>query len=100
MSFERGDRVRILRQNIVGHHRVPGYVMGHRGTITEPLKSEVIPEKAAQGKNSSPRIPVYLVKLNQSELWPDYTGSAHDTLEIEIYQHWLAPITAGPAHKA
>lgn len=25
----------------------------------------------------------------QHDLWSDYTGAIEDTLEIEIYEHWL-----------
>jgi nitrile hydratase subunit beta len=31
------------------------------------------------------------VRFRQREVWPDYAGRADDTIEIEIYQHWLEP---------
>ncbi|CAN0548117.1 unnamed protein product [Laminaria digitata] len=34
---------------------------------------------------------LYRVNFKQGELWSDYDGSADDTLEIEIYEHWMAP---------
>ncbi len=98
MNFRLGDTVRILQQNIAGHHRVPGYVMGKNGIVTAQLDTETIPEEAALGSGNPGSVPVYLIKLKQADLWQDYTGSEHDTLEIEIYQHWLAPISNASAH--
>jgi nitrile hydratase len=31
------------------------------------------------------------VHLRQTELWPDYAEDPADTLEIEIFEHWLEP---------
>ena len=25
------------------------------------------------------------------EIWPDYHGPAHDTVDVDIYEHWLEP---------
>ncbi len=37
---------------------------------------------------------LYRVRFAQRELWPDYVGSAADTVDVEIYQHWLEPAEA------
>jgi len=29
----------------------------------------------------------------QSHVWPEYQGSFTDTVDIEIYQHWLEPVS-------
>jgi len=31
------------------------------------------------------------VRFRQNEAWPDYRGPDTDTVDIEIYQHWLEP---------
>jgi nitrile hydratase len=31
------------------------------------------------------------VRFLQREVWPDYAGGARDTVDLEIYQHWLDP---------
>ena len=31
------------------------------------------------------------VRFRQADVWPDYAGAAADTVDIEIYQHWLEP---------
>ena len=33
--------------------------------------------------------PLYRVRFLQREVWPDYAGRADDTIDIEIYEHWL-----------
>jgi nitrile hydratase len=49
------------------------------------------PEQLAYGHTGVPGKILYRVRFQQRELWPDYGGSDHDTLELEIYEHWLAP---------
>jgi thiocyanate hydrolase subunit alpha len=31
------------------------------------------------------------VRFRQRELWPDYSGADRDTVDVEVYQHWLEP---------
>jgi nitrile hydratase len=31
------------------------------------------------------------VRFDQTEVWPAYTGADSDTIDIEIFQHWLEP---------
>ena len=52
------------------------------------------PEELAYNRPGMPEQPLYRVRFRQRELWPDYRGAAHDTIEIEIYQHWLEPARA------
>ncbi|MAF00148.1 MAG: hypothetical protein CME00_08410 [Geminicoccus sp.] len=47
------------------------------------------PETLAYGGEGSPPQPLYRVRFRQAEVWPDYVGPAADTIDIEIYQHWL-----------
>jgi hypothetical protein len=35
--------------------------------------------------------PFCVVRFNQIDLWPNYTGSDADTLETQIAQGWLQP---------
>ena len=32
---------------------------------------------------------LYRVAFKQVDVWLDYSGSDQDTLELEIYEHWL-----------
>jgi nitrile hydratase len=83
--------VRILDLGKAGHVRTPVYVRGRCGTIERFCGLFENPEERAYGREGAGRIPLYRVHLTQRDLWPDYAGPAHDTLEIEIYDHWLAP---------
>jgi hypothetical protein len=31
------------------------------------------------------------VRFKQSEIWDQYKGQEHDTVDIDIYEHWLRP---------
>ena len=35
--------------------------------------------------------PFYVVRFNQKDLWPNYTGSDADTFQTQIAQGWLQP---------
>lgn len=87
--FKDGDRVRILAHNPPQHHRVPHYVKGHRGDIERVCAAFGQPESLAAGGDGKPLQTLYRVRLKQTDLWPEYGGSPADTLEIEVFEHWL-----------
>jgi nitrile hydratase len=37
---------------------------------------------------------LYRVRFLQSDVWDDYRGGPGDTLDIDLYEHWLEPVTA------
>jgi len=47
------------------------------------------PEELAYARDGLPKRPLYRVRFLQRELWPDYAGRSIDTVDIEIYEHWL-----------
>ena len=47
------------------------------------------PEDLAFGRDGLPRKRLYRVRFRQADLWPDYRGAPDDTLDAEIYSHWL-----------
>lgn len=49
------------------------------------------PETLAVGGDGQPLQTLYRVRLLQRDLWPAYQGAEQDTLEIEIFEHWLEP---------
>ena len=87
--FRVGDAVRIDARVEPRHHRVPAYVKGQRGEVVRICHAQGLPEELASGEVNGARVPVYRVRLRQSALWPGYAGSDSDTLDIEIYEHWL-----------
>ena len=49
------------------------------------------PEERAYGRSGLPAQPLYRVRFRQADVWPEYRGSSADSLDVEIYQHWLEP---------
>lgn len=91
--FAPGDRVRIDPRHESRHHRTPAYVKGRVGTVVRTCLPQGAPEQLAYRADAGPARPVYRVRLEQRQLWPDYAGADHDTLEIEIFEHWLDSAT-------
>lgn len=89
--FKPGDWVRIVERMPVGHMRTPAYVRGHVGRVERWCGTFPNPEGLAYGRDGRPERDLYRVHMDQSALWATYTGAPGDTLEIEIYDHWLEP---------
>jgi len=89
--FGVGDRVRVRSAFPPGHVRTPFYIRGKTGVVERVLGPFRNPEELAYGRKGEPARPLYRVRFLQREVWPDYVGLADDTVDIEIYQHWLEP---------
>lgn len=89
--FQTGDRVRVRGAYPPGHVRTPYYIRGKTGVVERTLGAFPNPEERAYGRHGLPMQPLYRVRFLQIEVWPDYAGQANDTVDIEIYQHWLEP---------
>lgn len=88
--FRVGDRVRIDDRAESRHHRVPAYAKGRTGTVAKVCQAHEEPEEIAFGHTGHLRR-LYRVRLQQAELWTGYAGPVGDTLDIEIFEHWLTP---------
>jgi nitrile hydratase len=84
-----GERVRVLEMYPLGHVRTPWYIRGHTGVVERLCGSYPNPEELAYRRSGLPAQPLYRVRFLQREVWPDYQGGGDDTVDIEIYQHWL-----------
>lgn len=89
--FEAGDQVRVRFAHPPGHLRTPYYIRGCRGVIERLCGAYPNPEELAYGRPGRPEQPLYRVRFLQRDVWPDYGGGPVDTVDIEIYQHWLDP---------
>jgi nitrile hydratase len=89
--FAPGQRVKVRRADVPGHLRTPWYIRGHVGTIERLCGAFANPEELAYNRPGRPAQPLYRVRFRQRDIWPDYHGTPQDTIEIEIYQHWLEP---------
>lgn len=88
-TFTIGDCVRVRRAYPPGHRRTPFYIRGKTGIIERVLDAFPNPEECAYGRSGLPAQPLYRVRFRQSDVWPDYAGAPNDTVDVEIYQHWL-----------
>lgn len=89
VQFRPGDRVAVRAADPIGHVRTPWYVRGKRGVIERVCGTYGNPEELAYARRDSPRQPLYRVRFLQRDVWASYGGNVEDTIDIEIYQHWL-----------
>jgi nitrile hydratase len=90
-QFASGDRVTVRRAYPPAHIRTPFYVRGQTGVVERVLDAFPNPEELAYGRSGLPKVRLYRVRFRQVDLWPNYTGGQEDTVDVEIYQHWLEP---------
>ncbi len=90
-KFSPGDKVRVRADFPPGHVRTPAYVRGKCGVVTRAFGEFPNPEGLAYGGSGLPEKTLFEVRFDQTELWPDYEGPGGDTVDIDIYQHWLEP---------
>ena len=95
-GFADGSLVRVLDMPVKGHMRTPHYVRGHQGRVIRCHGRFPNPETRAYGKDGLPAKALYMVRFRQKDLWPHYKGDAGDSLELDIFEHWLEP--AGGSH--
>ena len=89
--FAAGQQVTIARRFPPGHLRTPYYCRGKTGTIERVLPPFLNPEEEGYGLYDRPQITLYRVRFRQHDLWSGYVGPQHDTVDIEIFEHWLEP---------
>ena len=87
--FSPGDRVQVLALGKAGHIRIPRYIMQKTGHVAQYCGTYLNPEDLAVGNTSGRAVDLYRVAFSQAHLWQDATIPDHDTLVIEIYDHWL-----------
>ena len=86
-----GDPVSVRMAHSYGHVRTPHYVKGKRGVIERICGEFRNPEELAYERDGLPGRPLYRVRFEQTHVWPGYTGAPGDTVEVEIFEHWLEP---------
>jgi nitrile hydratase subunit beta len=94
VAFAPGTRVRVRADDPPGHVRTPSYVRGHSGVIERVCGDYPNPEELAYAKPGLPKRALYRVRFPMNAIWQGYAGPAGDTIEVEIFAHWLEP--AGP----
>ena len=88
--FTDGMLVRVLDHAIFGHCRTPLYLKGKVGEVVSQAGAWRNPETLAYHKPGLPLRRLYRVRFRQADLWDNYPFP-RDTLEADLYEHWLAP---------
>ena len=87
------SRVRVKTWAPPGHIRTPGYLRGKTGEIERRLPAFPNPELLAY-RLPAPEAPLLRVRVTMAEIWGPDTPHPDDTLDAEIYAHWLEPADA------
>ena len=87
--FAVGAPVNVKRGNPPGHIRTPYYIRGKSGVVERICGEFRNPEELAYGRSGEPKQVLYRVRFAQKDVWPGYTGPAGDTIDVELYEHWL-----------
>lgn len=76
-----------------GHVRTPAYLRGKTGWVERTLGPFPNPEDLAYRHPGQP-LPLMRVRFTMSEVWGAEAASPADTIDAEIYSHWLEPAEA------
>ncbi|WP_306115913.1 MULTISPECIES: SH3-like domain-containing protein [unclassified Roseovarius] len=86
-----GERVRIRASMPPGHIRAPAYLRGKTGVIERSLGAFGNPEQLAYG-HAADKKQLYRVRFTMAELWGEGAEAPNDTVDAEIYDHWLEKV--------
>ncbi len=84
--FKPGDRVRVRKDTVPGHMRMPGYIRGQVGVVVSESPPYPFPDAHGHGIEAEAE-PTYDVRFRALDLWPD---SADDALvHVGVFQSYL-----------
>lgn len=81
-------QVRVKTWSPPGHVRAPFYLRGKTGVIERELGTFGNPEQRAYGLPEEKQS-LLRVRFTMNEVWGDAAENPDDTLDAEIYAHWL-----------
>ena len=84
------ERVRVSTMMPPGHVRAPAYLRGKTGVIERELGAFPTPEQLAYNQPAEKRA-LYRVRFTMAEIWGAEAETPTDTIDAEIYAHWLEP---------
>ncbi|MEO9650558.1 MAG: SH3-like domain-containing protein [Roseobacter sp.] len=90
-KFQPDQAVTIAQGFPIGHCRTPWYVRGLKGVVERHCGNFANPEELAYRRDGLPAVPLYRVRIAISDIWPQDDLPADDTVEVEVFEHWLAP---------
>lgn len=87
--FSPGSTVRVKTGMAPGHIRTPWYCRGKTGVIERICGAFKNPEELAYNRLDGADVPLYRVRFSMAEIWGPESERAEDTIDIEIFEHWL-----------
>jgi len=84
-------KVKVKQMFPPGHVRTPFYLRGKTGEIERELGYFKNPEELAYGLNANKQ-KLYRVRFSMSEIWGEASEASNDTVDAEIYEHWLEKV--------
>lgn len=84
-------RVRVREAFPPGHVRTPFYLRGKTGEIERELGPFSNPEHLAY-RQKADKLKLLRVRFTMREIWGAEAEAPDDTLDAEIYAHWLTPV--------
>lgn len=94
-----GEAVRVVKSNPPGHRRTPYYIRGKQGIVERVCGAFPNPEEKGHGFDGLPEKTLYRVRFRQTDLWPNYRGGVEDTVDVDVYEHWLIPVNKAAGHE-
>ena len=82
------EQVRVKAMMPPGHVRTPAYLRGKVGVIERELGPFSNPEQLAYDLSAEKQV-LYRVRFTMEEVWGTRAENPGDTLDAEIYAHWL-----------
>lgn len=92
--FSVGDEVRVRQLPSILYSRTQEYLRGAPGTITRVSYESLAPEDEAFNREGEKPEWFYIVRFKMTDLWKSYAGPPKDTLQAEIVERWLEPLSA------
>ena len=88
-EFQVGQMVNVKSVFSKEHHRVPLYLKGKIGKVTEYLGLVENPETAAYSKDNIDAYPLYRVCFKQTSLWG---GEQDGEIYADLAEKWLCKV--------
>lgn len=85
--------VRIRPDMPPSHVRTPTYLRGKTGWVERTLGPFENPEQLAYGL-AADKLALMRVRFSMADVWGDAAEYPDDTIDAEIYSHWLEPVRA------
>jgi hypothetical protein len=89
--YKVGDAVRVRTLPTFFYTRTQEFLRGASGTVVEVAYETPLPEDEAFNREEQPAHWYYIVRFKMTDVWDDYAGPAHDTLNSELSDLWLEP---------